>query len=91
MLFLDADNNTEDEANLDKMGQDEDNELEKRFRLWDLNYFKDCRFFQVVWINFFGSLMHSFSIFEYTRFIYSVNLSEVKSLCSSLLLGLGLS
>ncbi|CAK9323915.1 unnamed protein product [Citrullus colocynthis] len=32
MLFLDADNNTKDVANLDEMGQDEDNELEKGSR-----------------------------------------------------------
>ncbi|XP_023547341.1 ribosome biogenesis protein NOP53-like [Cucurbita pepo subsp. pepo] len=30
MLFLDADNNTDDETNLDEMDQDENNELEKR-------------------------------------------------------------
>lgn len=43
MLFLDADINTDGETNLDEMDQDEDNELEKR---WNLNYFKDCRFFE---------------------------------------------
>lgn len=90
MLFLDADNNTDDETNLDEMDQDENNELEKRFHLWELNYFKDCRFFQVVWINFLAFLCMVHAIFERILLIYCVDLFELKGLCSSLGLGLGL-
>ena len=43
MLFLDADNDTDDETNLDEMDEDD---IEKRFHLLENNCFKACRFFK---------------------------------------------